>query len=877
MAIRFDFSVDFTQSPRVITIAKPSIECTMQDLHDTIRYIESSPEAMDNASMVNSSGKETLDATTKVGLTVTLQNTVVGFEARDGTEYGGINEWTSCDFVGGNLVAVGSDLATPIYPVFNNPFVNVGKTSSSSGTLQEQDALQYSSYGGVVSVDILSPTIGTEYPSGNMEFPVNNIGDAIIIASEKGFTTISVRGNVTIGAGHDVRGLLIVGKSHINSICVVEPEALCLKTQFSSFDITGTLDGDSEIRDCIVRDLAYFNGHIHDSSLVGTIVLSGVELAAFYNCSIYNSLSPPIISCGSSGQDITMTNYSGRLEFSNLTGDSIVTIGMDAGELSINSSCTNGTIAVSGTGGIIDNSADTCYVINRLLDGAKLDNIQTTIEYLRPHHTGSGNIWYWDPYSGNDTWDGKNRGRGFKTFAKAHDAAIDNNHDIIICVPHDPIGITTVDENIVITKNYLFVRGPGRDFEIKTSNDLLDTINISSNGVEVSGLRVANSPTNTKHAVYSTGDFTLAKNIYIYDSNNGIDFDGSNYSIAEEVKSHHNGGYGIKVSGTSEHIDIVDCHIGANSKSGIVIDTLNGHEVNIKGGTVVHSNTEYGIDISSTSEGVIIENTVQVFDNTLGDINDLGIHTNISSTLSVEQDEALLLTKYQNKAVYIDTERIINGDGSATNPFNNVADTTDFAEAKGITVVYIYSDVVIDRNIKNFTCIGIGTPVVDCNGYDLKNTEFFGVELRGTYTDSIIAKECILGSNFELNGGFKACAVINNLTCIDGGSVTMYDCFPNIANSGVTNISFNGLGTSKASIINFAGRLNISDVNNVLDEVNISMPSEHLLIDLSCTNGTISLAGFMKLTDSSGVGCIVDKTAVIEPSTKIDVVNASQL
>lgn len=234
------------------------------------------------------------------------------------------------------------------------------------------------------------------------------------------------------------------------------------------------------------------------------------------------------------------------------------------------------------------------------------------------------------------------------------------------------------------------------------------------------------------------------------------------------------------------------------------------------------------------------------------------------SVLTDIQDKLLAMTAYQHKAVYINTDALSNGDGSAISPFDNVNDGKDFAEANGILTIYIYADITIPSKLKNFTIIGIGSPVVNCNGQDLKNTEFYGVKLQGTYTEKIKAKECILDDGFHLNGGFNTCSVVNHLICIDGGNVTLFNCFGNIANNAETNLSLNGLGSSNIAIVEFKGHLILSDVNNINDKVDISMPSDHLIIDASCILGAIDLAGSMKIEDNSGVDCIVNRDAVID-------------
>lgn len=83
MATREDFTVDYLDNPRIIEIASPSTEVTMQDLVDTLRIEE---EKFSGGStfkhLINASGKESLGGGVSVGITTALQNALVAFEAR---------------------------------------------------------------------------------------------------------------------------------------------------------------------------------------------------------------------------------------------------------------------------------------------------------------------------------------------------------------------------------------------------------------------------------------------------------------------------------------------------------------------------------------------------------------------------------------------------------------------------------------------------------------------------------------------------------------------------------------------------------------------------------------------------------------------------
>ncbi len=349
MAIRNDIVIDWERSPRIITIQSPSVSCSMQDLLDTLRSKESSTVAMDDGSIVSASGKESLGGGTKVGLTIKLLNAKVAFQDRDGTEHGGVNEWTLCSLDGGNLVAVdavGSD-TDPRHPT---AFVTIDRTSSASATLQEQDALNYSSYGGVVSVDVTSSNSGTAYPSGNMEYPVNNIQDAVLIGDSKGFDTIFVRGSVILSTGDDIEGFTIVGQNVKRSQIEILTDANTIDCEFRNFHISGELDGGSTIRECEIATLNYVNGYIYSSVLTEALItLGGSEDALFLDCwSGVAGSNTPTIDMGGSGQGLAVRGYEGGLKIINRTGVDPVSIDFGSGQFIADSTITDGLIILGG-------------------------------------------------------------------------------------------------------------------------------------------------------------------------------------------------------------------------------------------------------------------------------------------------------------------------------------------------------------------------------------------------------------------------------------------------------------------------------------------------------------------------------------------------
>ena len=344
MSIRYDFTIDWSQSPRVITIAAPSTECGMQDLHDTLRYMESQPDAIDDASIVDSSGKETLDTTTKVGLTVTLQNAVAGFEARSGPA------WVGCAFIGGNMVAVDT-AGEVIDPINYTAFVSPSRTSSASATLQEQQALQYSSYSNFVTVDTTRGASGTEFPIGTLQYPSNNVTDAMAILHEKGFQELNVVGDLIIGVGDNIQNIILTGQSVLSTNLVLLDEAETGNVEIVTVTVSGVLDGSASIRECLVDGISYVSGYLVDCGLtIEPVILGNGAQASLINCfSNVSGTNTPTVDMNGAGQSLAVRDYSGGIRIKNRTSNDPVSIDMDSGHIIIDESCTGEPITCRGT------------------------------------------------------------------------------------------------------------------------------------------------------------------------------------------------------------------------------------------------------------------------------------------------------------------------------------------------------------------------------------------------------------------------------------------------------------------------------------------------------------------------------------------------
>jgi len=235
--------------------------------------------------------------------------------------------------------------------------------------------------------------------------------------------------------------------------------------------------------------------------------------------------------------------------------------------------------------------------------------------------------------------------------------------------------------------------------------------------------------------------------------------------------------------------------------------------------------------------------------------NQVSVNTNNTAGFVDNTSDPSTVYSHLERAVWIDTSLIAAGDGSQKTPFNTLTAAIDYAEAEGIKTLYIYDDIVIDRQLKNFKIIGVGVPTIDCNTQNLNKSEFSHCAMEGNYTGVITVQECLLLNNFWLNGFFENCGLKGDLFCVDGSEVFIKNSASAIAGIGRPTISMNGVGSSKLSVRGQEGGLTIKDCNNVADEVTVGMNGGGLTFDGSNNNGVMVADGgcdFVDLATAAG-------------------------
>ena len=283
----------------------------------------------------------------------------------------------------------------------------------------------------------------------------------------------------------------------------------------------------------------------------------------------------------------------------------------------------------------------------------RLENIQNIL-LTRAFSKDYSNIWYWDPFNGDDLNPGNTADKGFKTFATTQIYA--NPGDLILALATNPAGLTSVDEAIAVVIPNLLIRGPGRALHLQNSNDIVSTLSIEATGVEVSGMRISSSAANTVGAVKVSVDNTHLTSLWLAGVKDGIILDGATHTVLDTIEIVGATGNGLTVAGVGSQMnEIRNSLITGSEGDGIQINTGVGvGHFSIKNGTTVTRSLGVGVNILNSSYSTIIQDDSVIHQNTGGNISDNGVLTYNNTGDLGEIEFHAFLDSYVNKVDWTD-------------------------------------------------------------------------------------------------------------------------------------------------------------------------------------------------------------------------------
>ena len=545
-----------------------------------------------------------------------------------------------CELSGGNWVANDAigDPMSPVFPTFGTQIV---RSSASSATTQQQADIEYGSFDGGVTIDIIGGVPGTTGDIGKPRNPVNNVLDALTISGDRGLPMqFFIIGDITFTTGHDLTGYKVGGQSMLKSLIAVDAGAVVVDVEFSQCTLQGTLDVNTSAHSCIIKDLAYAEGFFVDCALDGTIILGGSAETHFVNChdaTAGGGAAITTIDMGGSGRGLLVRNFEGGLKIINKTGAEEVSIGVHLGRVLLDSTITNGELLVRvDTGKITDDSGPGATVTSTVMNPTTIEqNILKLIESQRGHHTATGNVFYWDPINGLDTNNGLTPLTAKLTWGGAsglNSLVVAQNHDVVLGLPGEIGGTTVITEQVVFDKEYTLIRAVGRDMVFRPIATTGATVSIKAEGVELSGVRIETALMGDGEALEVSADFCYLHDVWVeFSRGDGIRLQNVSYAKLSDIHIRNCLGNGLVFNGATQ-----DCMY--NSVSNLESLLNGGHGVLFTGancvnnyvwgdgkGTAISRNTGWGVKEESGADfNHILGPSVHIDDNTAGEIDLIG-------------------------------------------------------------------------------------------------------------------------------------------------------------------------------------------------------------------------------------------------------------
>jgi len=202
----------------------------------------------------------------------------------------------------------------------------------------------------VIYVDSTLVLNGTGY----QQDPYNNMASALTDASTNGVRQIHLKGAATI-TSTNISNLSFFGQTLIGSTFTLTNVTSSDTTQFHTTDVTGTLSSSAVFEGTMMRDLTMGDFIATNCLLAGTIIISGAGTSQLINCRD-SSISSPIIDFATSTHTVNMRDYIGNITLRNMTAGDVAEIGVQSGQITIEASCTGGTVVIKGIGTLVNNS-----------------------------------------------------------------------------------------------------------------------------------------------------------------------------------------------------------------------------------------------------------------------------------------------------------------------------------------------------------------------------------------------------------------------------------------------------------------------------------------------------------------------------------------
>jgi hypothetical protein len=215
---------------------------------------------------------------------------------------------------------------------------------------------------------------------------------------------------------------------------------------------------------------------------------------------------------------------------------------------------------------------------------------------------------------------------------------------------------------------------------------------------------------------------------------------------------------------------------------------------------------------------------------------------------------------YAFGAVWIDTNSANAGstfpdDGTFLNPVQSLANALTVAAAATQAIKKFHllngSSITLAQGFSNYVFGGEAWTLA-LGGQDVSNSVFSNATVSGTATGTDPEfDQCFMGACTLPPCRVYQCALTDTVTVGSAGDFTFDRCWDQVAGAGAPVLDFGGaVGGTSVSLRKYSGAIEVRNLK-AGDELTIDGMGR-VVLDSSCTGGSVIISGNMRLTDNSG-------------------------
>jgi hypothetical protein len=213
-------------------------------------------------------------------------------------------------------------------------------------------------------------------------------------------------------------------------------------------------------------------------------------------------------------------------------------------------------------------------------------------------------------------------------------------------------------------------------------------------------------------------------------------------------------------------------------------------------------------------------------------------------------------------SVFIDTINGVPGTtgsiGKPTNPVDNMTDARTLADFDNLRSYEFQNALTATANHTQWRFIGRtskANDVVNLSGFDFSDSFFTGCKLTGSMSGRINCDGCLIDVVTGLDGDFSDCGLEGNLATAASTSVGFENCHSDVPGSSTPILSVGS--NTNVYFRNYSGGIQINNLSSG-NTLSVDLDPGHLIIDSSCTGGTILVRGVGRCTNNATGVTIID-------------------